>query len=68
MPLLRGSGRVGKNDLMVCEACEFNDHFLKLSSDISVILNIDADHLEYFGTLENIIHSFHKFAEQTSRT
>ena len=68
LPLLRGSGRVGKNDLMVCEACEFNDHFLKLSSDISVILNIDADHLEYFGSLENIIHSFHKFAEQTSRT
>ena len=68
LPLLHGSGRVGKKDLMVCEACEFNDHFLELSPDISVILNIDADHLEYFGTLENIIHSLRKFAEKTSRT
>ncbi|MGN0625046.1 MAG: UDP-N-acetylmuramate--L-alanine ligase [Oscillospiraceae bacterium] len=68
LPLLHGSGRVGKSDLMVCEACEFKDHFLELSSDISVILNVDADHLEYFGTLENIIRSFHQFAEQTSRT
>lgn len=68
LPLLQGSGRVGESDLMVCEACEFHDHFLELSSDISVILNIDADHLEYFGTLENIIRSFHRFATQTSRT
>ncbi len=68
LPLLHGSGRVGKSDLMVCEACEFKDHFLELSSDVSVILNVDADHLEYFGTLENIIRSFRQFAEQTSRT
>ncbi len=68
LPLLHGSGRVGDSDLMICEACEFHDHFLELSPDISVILNIDADHLEYFGTLENIIRSFHKFAEKTSRT
>ena len=68
LPLLHGSGRVGEKDLMVCEACEFNDHFLELSPDISVILNIDADHLEYFKTLENIIRSFRQFAERTSRT
>ena len=36
LPLLHGSGRVGKSDLMVCEACEFKDHFLELSSDVSV--------------------------------
>ena len=42
LPLLQGSGRVGESDLMVCEACEFHDHFLELSSDISVILNIDV--------------------------
>lgn len=63
-----GSGRVGKSDVMVVEACEFVDTFLKLSPDISVILNIDADHLDYFKTVDNIIKSFHKFAEMTTDT
>ena len=63
LPLIGGNGRSGKSDLMVCEACEFADHFLQLSPDVAVILNVDADHLEYFGSLENIIHSFHRFAE-----
>ncbi len=67
LPLIHGSGIAGRSDVMVCEACEFMDHFLKLSSDVSVILNVDADHLDYFGTLENVISSFHKFAEQTSK-
>ena len=52
---------------MICEACEYVDTFLKLSPAISIILNIDADHLEYFGSLENIIKSFHQFANQTSK-
>lgn len=62
-----GSGRAGKSDVMVCESCEFVDTFLKLSPDIAVILNVDADHLDYFGTLENIIKSFHKFASMASK-
>lgn len=62
LPIIGGSGCVGKSETMVCEACEFEDHFLKLSPDIAVITNIDADHLDYFGTLENIIASFRKFA------
>ena len=63
-----GSGRLGSSDIMVCEACEFEDHFLKCHPDIAVILNVDADHLEYFKTLDNIIASFHKFAQMTTRT
>ena len=43
------------------------DTFLHLEPALSVILNIDADHLDYFKTLENIIRSFHQFALQTSR-
>lgn len=68
LPLIGGNGRVGKSDIMVCEACEFNDHFLQLYPDVSVILNVDADHLEYFGTLENIIASFNIFAKMTQKT
>jgi UDP-N-acetylmuramate--alanine ligase len=63
LPSIDGNGRAGKADLMVCEACEFVDTFLKLSPDVSVILNVDADHLDYFGTLDNVIKSFRKFAE-----
>ncbi|MGN0641941.1 MAG: UDP-N-acetylmuramate--L-alanine ligase [Huintestinicola sp.] len=63
LPIIGGSGCVGSSDTMVCEACEFVDHFLKLSPDTAVILNIDADHLDYFKTLDNIIASFRKFAE-----
>ena len=62
-----GSGRAGKSDVMVCESCEFVDTFLKLSPDIAVILNVDADHLDYFGTLENIIKSFRKFASMATK-
>lgn len=62
-----GNGRVGTSEHMVCEACEFVDTFLKLSPDTSVILNIDDDHMDYFKTMENLIHSFHQFALQTSR-
>lgn len=68
LPCINGSGVAGKSDIMVCESCEFEDHFLKLYPDIAVILNIDADHLDYFGTLENVIKSFRKFAEMTSKT
>ena len=67
LPCIGGSGIAGKSDILVCESCEFEDHYLKLFPDISVILNIDADHLDYFGTLENIIASFHKFAGNTSK-
>ena len=62
-----GSGRSGSSDIMVCEACEFVDTFLKLSPDISIILNIDEDHLDYFKTLNNIIASFNKFVAKTTK-
>lgn len=67
LPIIGGSGRSGKSDTMVCEACEFEDHFLKLYPDVAVILNVDADHLEYFGTLENVIRSFRLFAQKTEK-
>ncbi len=67
LPCIHGSGRYGSSDIMTCEACEFVDTFLKLYPDIAVLLNIDADHLDYFGTVDNIIASFHKFAARTTK-
>lgn len=67
LPIIGGSGCVGTSETMVCEACEFEDHFLKLYPDIAVVLNVDADHLDYFGTLENVIKSFNKFCSMAGK-
>lgn len=68
LPLIDANGRAGKSDILVCEACEFKDHYLEMAPSVSVILNVDADHLEYFGSLDNIIRSFHRFSELTTKT
>lgn len=67
LPLINTYGRAGKSETFVCEACEFVDTFLQISPDITVILNIDEDHLDYFKTVENLIASFRKFAESSSK-
>ncbi len=62
LPSIGGNGRRGESDLLVVEACEYVDTFLKLSPDVALLLNIDADHMEYFKTMDNLIASFHRFA------
>ena len=64
---LGGNSCIGNSDIIVAEACEYVDSFLQLNPAISVITNVDADHLDYFGTLENVIKSFRKYALQTSK-
>ena len=67
LPFIGGNSVVGDSDIMVVEACEYVDTFLKLHPAVSVILNVDADHLDYFKTFDGVKQSFHKFAAQTSR-
>ncbi len=67
LPLTGTNGRVGNSDILVCEACEYKDTFLDLTPDISVILNVDRDHMEYFKTLENLESSFRKFADMSTK-
>lgn len=67
LPFIGGNGLVGKSGTIVCEACEYVDTFLQLYPTISVILNVDGDHLDYFGTVDNIIKSFRQFSQQTSK-
>lgn len=57
----------GYGNFFVCEACEFMDSFLDLEPTVGVILNVDNDHLDYFGTLENEIESFKKFAKKCKK-
>ena len=53
--------RVGKSDYFIIEACEYVESYLKLFPKVEVILNIDNDHLDYFGSLENIVTSFSNY-------
>ncbi|MBQ6268033.1 MAG: UDP-N-acetylmuramate--L-alanine ligase [Clostridia bacterium] len=62
LPLTGTNGRIGKTEHFVCESCEFQDHFLKLSPNIAILLNVDEDHMEYFKTLERLKQSFTQFA------
>lgn len=67
LPLIGGNSRAGNSETMVCEACEYVDSFLQLTPAVAVILNVDADHLDYFKTLDNIVKSFHQYASQATR-
>ena len=59
----RGSNFVaGKSEYFVVEACEYKKSFLNLNPKIIVITNIDNDHLDYYGNLENIKKAFGEFA------
>lgn len=67
LPMLGGNSAVGKSDIIVCEACEYVNTFLQLHPAISVILNVDADHLDFFKDIDDIKNSFNKFSHQTSK-
>ena len=67
LPLINSNCRVGGSDTIICEACEYVDTFLQLHPAVSLLLNIEPDHLDYFKTLENIVKSFRQFAVQTDR-
>ena len=51
----------GKGEYFVVEACEYKKSFLNLNPKIIVITNIDNDHLDYYGNLENIKKAFAEF-------
>lgn len=57
-----GAYRVGKEEYFLFEACEYMDSFLDFNPTVSVILNIEMDHVDYFESMEHIRSSFLKFA------
>jgi UDP-N-acetylmuramate--alanine ligase len=59
---------VSDNDVVVAEADEFDRSFHCLFPEIAVITAIDADHLDIYGTYENVKESFRVFASQVSGT
>lgn len=67
-PLIRTGKNyhVGESEYFLLEGCEYNNSYHHWHPQIGVILNIDADHLDFFGTFENVVLSFRKFAENIS--
>ena len=66
LPLLHAGHRVGHGDTIVLESCEYCDSFLNFFPPLAVVLNVEADHLDYFKDLADIQKSFHKFAEMAT--
>lgn len=64
LPLLKAGHRVGHGNTIVMEACEYYDSFLSFHPTVAVVLNIEADHLDYFADLAAVERSFRAFAER----
>jgi UDP-N-acetylmuramate--alanine ligase len=61
---LKGHAKVGKGEFLIAEADESDGSFLLLNPIMSVITNIDNDHLDHYGTFENLKKSFTEFANK----
>jgi len=62
-----GNARIGGSDLFVVEADEYDKSFLALTPQVAVINNVEADHLECYGTVEHLEESFARFASPARR-
>ena len=65
LPIIEGNVHIGEHEYFITEACEYYDSFLTLAPNASVILNVQADHLDYFKNMSNLQKSFEKFAKNT---
>ena len=60
---IHGNMRIGRSGLFVTEACEYTNSFLRFFPKVGLILNIEADHLDFFKDIDDIRASFRKFAQ-----
>lgn len=65
LPLLNAGHRVGHGSTIIMEACEYYNSFLSLHPTVAVILNVEADHLDFFKDLADVERSFREFALRT---
>ena len=63
LPLLGAGHRVGRGDTIILESCEYCNSFLSFYPTVAVILNIEADHLDFFKDLDDVERSFRTFAD-----
>lgn len=61
LPLIGGNYRIGDSDLFITEACEYKASFLRFPGKVAIILNIEADHLDYYRDLDHILDTFRTY-------
>ncbi|BCN28963.1 UDP-N-acetylmuramate--L-alanine ligase [Anaeromicropila herbilytica] len=59
-----GNIRIGHSEHLITEACEYTNSFLKFNPKVSIILNVEEDHLDFFKDINDIRHSFLEFAKK----
>ncbi len=65
LDIIGGNIKIGSSDYFITEACEYTNSFLEFFPTVAVITNIDADHLDFFSGIDEIIESFRKYAYLT---
>ncbi len=60
-----GNLKIGRSDVFISEACEYTNSFLHFYPKYSIILNVEAEHLDFFKDIHDIRRSFHQFAANT---
>ena len=63
LPMLHSGYRVGGGDTIILESCEYCNSFLSFFPTVAVILNVEADHLDFFKDLQDVERSFRRFAQ-----
>lgn len=64
---LNGNAKLGKSDYLVAEADESDGSFLKFYPHIAVVTNIEDDHMDHYGSMENIIKAFIQFVQNLDK-
>jgi len=59
--IINGNYKIGNSEFFITEACEYVESFLEFSPKVAVILNVEADHLDYYRDIEHIKSAFYKF-------
>lgn len=67
VPDLGTNAVLGEGDYLVSEADESDGSFLKLRPHIAVVTNVEDDHMDHYGTMENIIRAFTQFIQNADR-
>ena len=65
LPAIEGNLRIGDSDVFVMEACEYTNSFHHFYPRYNIILNVEAEHLDFFKDLNDVRNSFRTYASNT---
>ena len=62
-----GNVKIGSNNLVITEACEYKGNILKYQPTMAIILNMEEDHLDYFKNIDHIVNTFAQYASRIEK-